>query len=256
MTLVFKYGGHALPQAGTIDPTITYLASLIKSGTKVILVHGGGPQINKELEVHGIESEMVNGFRKTTPEVFSIVQRTLSGEVLRNIVNQFISAGINAVGLSAGDGGLVRGIQKDLALGLVGVVDHVDPSIVISLLNQGFTPVISPIGVDVKGQGLNMNADLVAGAIGGALKSECVYFSTDVSGIYRSWPDKTTLIDSINSKDLQEISKDFKEGMIPKAQAVLNAIKSGAKSARIFDGRETANVELAIAGSIGTLVMP
>ena len=104
MTLVFKYGGHALPQAGTIDPTITYLASLIKSGTKVILVHGGGPQINKELEVHGIESEMVNGFRKTTPEVFSIVQRTLSGEVLRNIVNQFISAGINAVGLSAGDG--------------------------------------------------------------------------------------------------------------------------------------------------------
>ena len=101
-----------------------------------------------------------------------------------------------------------------------------------------------------------MNADLVAGAIGGALKSEGVYFSTDVSGIYRSWPDKTTLIDSINSKDLQEISKNFKEGMIPKAQAVLNAINSGAKSARIFDGREAANVELAMAGSIGTLVVP
>jgi len=252
---VFKYGGHAISESETVDPIIVHLSKVIKSGAKFVVVHGGGPQINRELEIHGIKSEMVGGFRKTTPEVFQVVQRTLSGEVLRNLTNQFISQGINAVGISAGDGNLIRAKIENPALGLVGVVAAVNPDLLRNLMAQGITPIISPIAVDSDGLGLNMNADLIAAAIGGALDAEAVLFSTDVSGIYRSWPDENSLIDSIKVDELVNISADFEGGMIPKAQAAINAIASGAKSVRIFDGRSVANLILALDGNTGTLVL-
>jgi len=252
---VFKYGGHAIPEGASVDPSIEYLAGLIKSGVKIVVVHGGGPQINRELEIHGIESEMIDGYRKTTPEVFAVVQRTLSGEVLRNLTNQFISQGINAVGISAGDGNLIRAKNEKPELGLVGVVSTVNPELLKNLMAQGITPIISPIAVNSEGVGLNMNADLIAGAIGGALGAEAVLFSTDVSGIYRNWPDETSLIESIDSKELSSIAVSFEGGMIPKAQAAINAIESGAKSVRIFDGRKVANVIAAFEGKAGTLVL-
>ena len=251
---VFKYGGHAIPEGASVDPSIEYLAGLIKSGVKMVVVHGGGPQINRELEIHGIKSEMIDGYRKTTPEVFEVVQRTLSGEVLRNLTNQFISQGINAVGISAGDGNLIRAKNEKPELGLVGVVSAVNPELLKNLMAQGITPVISPIAVNSEGVGLNMNADLIAGAIGGALSADAVLFSTDVSGIYRNWPDETSLIESIDSKELSSIAISFEGGMIPKAQAAINAIESGAKSVRIFDGRKVANVIAAFEGKVGTLV--
>ena len=251
---VFKYGGHAIPEGASVDPSIEYLAGLIKSGVKMVVVHGGGPQINRELEIHGIKSEMIDGYRKTTPEVFEVVQRTLSGEVLRNLTNQFISQGINAVGISAGDGNLIRAKNVKPELGLVGVVSSVNPELLKNLMAQGITPVISPIAVNSEGVGLNMNADLIAGAIGGALSADAVLFSTDVSGIYRNWPDETSLIESINSKELSSIAISFEDGMIPKAQAAINAIESGAKSVRIFDGRKVVNVIAAFEGKAGTLV--
>jgi len=252
---VFKYGGHAIPEGASVDPSIEYLAGLIKSGVKIVVVHGGGPQINRELEIHGIESEMIDGYRKTTPEVFEVVQRTLSGEVLRNLTNQFISQGINAVGISAGDGNLIRAKNEKPELGLVGVVSTVNPELLKILMAQGITPVISPIAVNSEGIGLNMNADLIAGAIGGALSADAVLFSTDVSGIYRNWPDETSLIQSIDSKELSSIAISFEGGMIPKAQAAINAIESGAKSVRIFDGRKVANLIAAFEGKAGTLVL-
>ena len=252
---VFKYGGHAIPEDASVDPSIEYLAGLIKSGVKIVVVHGGGPQINRELEIHGIKSEMIDGYRKTTPEVFEVVQRTLSGEVLRNLTNQFISQGINAVGISAGDGNLIRAKNEKPELGLVGVVSAVNPELLKNLMAQGITPVISPIAVNSEGVGLNMNADLIAGAIGGALSADAVLFSTDVSGIYRNWPDETSLIESIDSKELSSIAISFEGGMIPKAQAAINAIESGAKSVRIFDGRKVVNVIAAFEGKAGTLVL-
>jgi acetylglutamate kinase len=252
--IVFKYGGHAIPEGASVDPSIEYLAGLIKSGVKMVVVHGGGPQINRELEIHGIKSEMIDGYRKTTPEVFEVVQRTLSGEVLRNLTNQFISQGINAVGITAGDGNLIRAKNEKPELGLVGVVSAVNPELLKNLMAQGITPVISPIAVNSEGVGLNMNADLIAGAIGGALSADAVLFSTDVSGIYRNWPDETSLIESIDSKELSSVAISFEGGMIPKAQAAINAIESGAKSVRIFDGRKVVNVIAAFEGKAGTLV--
>lgn len=253
--LVFKYGGHAITQGLSVDPILEILANHIKSGEKLLLVHGGGPQINRELELHGIKSEMVSGLRKTTPEVFEVVQRTLSGEVLRGLVNQLIGLGVNAIGISAGDANLTRAKISNPELGLVGEIESIDSSILHKFFAQGLTPVISPISVTTTGQGLNMNADLIAGALGGALQADQVLFSTDVAGIYRNFPDESSLIDSIGITELIEISKSFEGGMIPKAMAAINAIESGAKSVRIFDGRTGSNVEAALAGRIGTLVV-
>jgi acetylglutamate kinase len=254
--ILFKYGGHAISDGKGIDPVLSLLAKEINAGKKIVIVHGGGPAINKELEIHGVKSETVDGLRKTTPEVFEVVQRTLCGEVQRKLVNQLIALGVNAVGLTAGDGGLTRAKIMRPELGLVGEVISVNPDFLVAQMNLGITPVISPISLTPDGQAVNMNADIIAGAIGGALTVDSVLFSTDVSGIYREWPDKNSLIKNINVVELADISKTFKGGMIPKTESAINAIKAGAKMAQVFDGREVINVELALKGQGGTLVFP
>jgi acetylglutamate kinase len=254
--ILFKYGGHAISDGKGIDPVLSLLAKEINAGKKIVIVHGGGPAINKELEIHGVKSETVDGLRKTTPEVFEVVQRTLCGEVQRKLVNQLIALGVNAVGLTAGDGGLTRAKIMRPELGLVGEVISVNPDFLVAQMNLGITPVISPISLTTDGQAVNMNADIIAGAIGGALAVDSVLFSTDVSGIYREWPDKNSLIKNINVVELADISKTFKGGMIPKTESAINAIKAGAKMAQVFDGREVINVELALKGQGGTLVFP
>lgn len=254
--ILFKYGGHAISDDQGIDPVLSILSKQIKAGKKIVIVHGGGPAINKELEIHGVKSEMIGGLRKTTPEVFAVVQRTLCGEVQRKLVNQLIALGVNAVGLTAGDGDVIRAKISKPELGLVGEVVSVNPDYLIAQMDLGITPVISPISITTDGQAVNMNADVIAGAIGGALKVDSVLFSTDVSGIYRNWPDKDSLIQSISVNELSEISKTLEGGMIPKAESAINAIKSGAKKVQIFDGREISSVELALQGEGGTLVTP
>jgi len=254
--ILFKYGGHAISEDQGIDPVLSLLSKQIKAGKKIVIVHGGGPAINKELEIHGVKSEMIGGLRKTTPEVFAVVQRTLCGEVQRKLVNQLIALGVNAVGLTAGDGDVIRAKISKPELGLVGEVVSVNPDYLIAQMDLGITPVISPISITTDGQAVNMNADIIAGAIGGALKVDSVLFSTDVSGIYRNWPDKDSLIQSISVNELSEISKTLEGGMIPKAEAAINAIKSGAKKVQIFDGRKVSSVELALQGEGGTLVSP
>ena len=254
--ILFKYGGHAISEDQGIDPVLSLLSKQIKAGKKIVIVHGGGPAINKELEIHGVKSEMIGGLRKTTPEVFEVVQRTLCGEVQRKLVNQLIALGVNAVGLTAGDGDVIRAKISKPELGLVGEVVSVNPDYLIAQMDLGITPVISPISITTDGQAVNMNADVIAGAIGGALKVDSVLFSTDVSGIYRNWPDKDSLIRSISINELSEISMTLEGGMIPKAESAINAIKSGAKKVQIFDGREISSVELALQGEGGTLVTP
>jgi acetylglutamate kinase len=254
--ILFKYGGHAISDGQGIDPVLSLLAEEISAGKKFVIVHGGGPAINRELEIHGIKSEMIGGLRKTTAEVFEVVQRTLCGEVQRKLVNQLIALGINSVGFTAGDGNLTLAKISKPELGLVGEVVSVDSNFLIAQLDLGITPVISPISVTFDGQAVNMNADIIAGAIGGALSVDSVLFSTDVAGIYRNWPDEGSLIQSIKVDELAEISKSFEGGMIPKAEAAINAIKAGAKKVQVFDGRDVVNVELALKGEGGTLVLP
>lgn len=259
--ILIKYGGHVLDNPENNRAIIAAIADFHKSGQKVVVVHGGGPAINEELRIHNVESEMVHGYRKTTPEVMDVVQQTLCGGVLRNLTNSFIGCGVNTVGISAGDGSTLRaqkfaplkdGVSVDI--GLVGEPSSVDPTFVSLLLSNGYLPVISPVAVQSDGQPLNINGDIAAGAIAGALEASEVLFITDVAGIYRNWPDPDSIISEISQRDLLAISSTFADGMAPKVKAVLTALSSGAKRARIIDGTDISNLHSALQGQGGTVV--
>jgi acetylglutamate kinase len=259
--IVIKYGGHALPRPGVPDLTLKTISDFHRSGEKVVLVHGGGPQIDSELAFHQISSEMVGGYRPTTPEVFEVVQKVLSGQVLRTLVNQLIGFGANVVGLSASDGATIRVSKmlplvdgKEVDMGLVGDIESTNSNLLTVLLNSGFLPVISPVATTSTGQGMNLNADIAAGAIGGALNADQVIFMTDVAGIYRNYPDPSSLISSISVSQLKSLQPTFAAGMVPKVKAALHALAAGAKSVRIIDGRESSHLSQAFDGQGGTLV--
>jgi acetylglutamate kinase len=259
--IVVKYGGHLLESAADNEAIVTTLAHFHSNGGRVVVVHGGGPAVDQELIIHNIPTTMASGYRVTTPDVMQIVQQTLSGSVLRNLTNQFISAGVNAVGLSSGDGNTLRAKKfhpvvngESIDAGLVGEADHVDGTFLTLLLDHGYLPVISPVSVTMRGQAMNLNGDIATGAIAGALNAEEVIFITDVAGIYRNWPDKDSLIQEISLKDLQELAPSFADGMSPKVKAVITAITSGAQRARVIDGRDVANLVAALAGKGGTVV--
>lgn len=262
--IVIKFGGHAMTD------TSGAFAEVIKRAIDkepCIIVHGGGPQIDAALQTHKLDSTFIGGFRVTTPEIFAVVQQVLSGTVLREVVGHLRAHDVPAVGISGRDGGtlqatllttLVDGTEADL--GRVGEVAHVDTSLLEVLLKSGFTPVVSPIAVEFDGDveiaqhGLNVNADLAAAAIAGAMDASALIFMTDVPGIYRSWPDRDSLINEISAAELFEIKGTFDGGMAPKVKACLDAIDKGAKVVRIIDGRDPAALAGALNGVGGTKV--
>ena len=248
--IVIKFGGHAMDD----NPVwMMEIATRWSAGEKFVVVHGGGPQIDRQLQVEGIVSEFVDGFRKTTPEVMKVVESVLTGTVLRSVVRSLSKAGLPAVGITGSDAGLLEvSVKDDGALGLVGQVDSVNPEVLISLIEAGFLPVVAPVSNGADGVALNVNADLAAGAIAGALRANEALFMTDVPGIYRNWPDKSSLIDEISIAELEEMI--FEGGMVPKVAAVINAIKSGAKSARVIDGKSLSAFQDALLGKGGTWV--
>ncbi len=258
--IVVKFGGHAMKdENGDFAKAI---AAAQQSGVKLVVVHGGGPQIDKALRDAEIASEFVGGFRVTTPEIFEVVERVLSKDVGPEVVNSLQSAGVNAIALSGRTSQsliaeplrkLVDGSPADL--GLVGVITAVDPQAINNALNEGQVPVISPIASDedFKG-GLNVNADLAAAAIAGALNAESLIIMTDVAGIYRSWPDTNSLISQITYDELDALKSTFAEGMAPKVKACLDAIDGGASAVRIIDGTDPSAFALALGNSGGTLV--
>ncbi|MEY3894161.1 MAG: hypothetical protein RIR78_939 [Actinomycetota bacterium] len=258
--IVVKFGGHAMKdENGGFAKAI---AQAQQSGLKIVVVHGGGPQIDAALKEEEILSEFIGGFRVTTPEIFEIVERVLVDEVGPGVVNSLRSAGVNAVALSGRTSEsliaeplrkLVDGSPVDL--GLVGVVTSVNPQAINSALKGGQVPVISPIATDenFKG-GLNVNADLAAAAIAGALNAESLIIMTDVAGIYRSWPDTSTLISAISYAELDALKSTFAEGMAPKVKACLDAIDGGASAVRIIDGTDPSAFAMALGNSGGTLV--
>ncbi len=259
--IVIKYGGHVLEDREVNNKIVEAIAKFHINGGRVVVVHGGGPAIDAELDFHGVKSEMNSGYRVTSPEAMEVVQRILSGGVLRDLTNKFIAHGVNAVGISCADGGTLRArkyqpiVNGDaIDIGLVGEAEQSNPAFLKLLLHNGYLPIISPVAVQADGQALNINGDLAAGSIAGALEATEILFVTDVAGIYRSWPDPSTLIDEISARELKEIADSFADGMAPKVRAVLTALTSGAKRARIIDGRDIANLEAALVGHGGTVV--
>lgn len=258
--IVVKFGGHAMKdENGGFAKAI---AAAQESGVKLVVVHGGGPQIDAALKEEEIASEFIGGFRVTTREIFEVVERVLVNEVCPEVVHSLRRAGVNAVALSGRTSEsliaeplrkLVDGSPVDL--GLVGVITAVNPQAINSALRGGQVPVISPIATDenFKG-GLNVNADLAAAAIAGALSAESLIIMTDVAGIYRSWPDTSSLISQISYAELDAMKSKFAEGMAPKVKACLDAIDGGASAVRIIDGTDPSAFALALGNSGGTLV--
>jgi acetylglutamate kinase len=260
-TLVIKFGGHAMSDKD--GAFAQKLSRAITDGLKVVVVHGGGPQINAALDAAGIISTFVGGFRYTTPEIFEIVERVLSSEVGPAVERTLTTSGVLALSISGRHSGtifarkqssLVNGEKEDL--GLVGEVEKIDTEAIAVLLEKRVTPVISPIANDLYSDGgLNVNADIAAAAVAGALKARELIIMTDVPGIYRNWPNKDSLISEITAKELEEIKGSFSDGMAPKVQACLDAIAAGAIAVRIIDGTDPEAFAEALAHQGGTLVV-
>jgi acetylglutamate kinase len=238
-TVVIKYGGHAMekPELAELFATDVVLMRLV--GMNPVVVHGGGPQITELMERLGKKSEFVDGRRVTDAETVDIVRMALVGKVNREIVASVNQLGSYAVGLSGEDAGLIRVTQRDPKLGFVGDVREIDATIVHRLLNEELIPVIATVGVDDDGQAYNINADTVAGAIAEALGAEKLVYLTDVAGVYADWPDEATLIPSIDVDGMEKLIADGKvtEGMIPKLESCIAAVRNGVHRAHILDGR-------------------
>jgi acetylglutamate kinase len=249
--IVIKFGGHAMDSSAPI--WMKEIALRFSAGEKFVIVHGGGPHIDAELAIRGVEKKSINGFRVTTPEIMKVVEMVLTGTVLRNVVRSLRQAGLPAVGITGSDATLLEVHLKDEAkLGLVGSVSKVNPKILNDLLDMGYLPVVSPVSNDPTGQALNINADIAAGAIAGSLRADQMLFMTDVAGIYSNWPDQSSLITEISVSELQTMN--FTDGMVPKVEAAINAIEAGAKSARVFDGTSIDAFVAALEGRGGTWV--
>lgn len=249
MTVVIKYGGHAMVDEQLKEDFARDITLLKFIGLNPVIVHGGGPQINQVLERMGIHSQFVRGMRLTDEPTMDVVEMVLGGKVNKRIVAQINQQGGKAVGLSGKDGGLIHAkklhiVQQDektntpeiIDPGLVGQVTHVDPSIVHTLIKKDFIPVIAPIGTGDSGETYNINADLVASSIAIALSAGRLVFLTDVDGVLDA---SGELISSIDADSIQKMVKEetLSGGMIPKIECALEALKNGIEKVHIINGR-------------------
>jgi acetylglutamate kinase len=262
-TVVVKFGGNAMVDEELKRAFAEDVVFLRMCGIKVVVLHGGGPQINAALDRLGIESRFAGGLRVTTAETMDVVRMVLAGQVQREIVGLINSHGSLAVGLTGEDGNLFTA-EKRMAnvdgeavdIGFVGDVVAVQPDVVTALIDAGRIPVVSSIARDASGQVYNVNADTAAAALAGALGAEKILFLTDVAGLYRNWPDTSEIISSISADELRAMLPSLTEGMIPKMEAALRAVEAGVPKSHIVDGRlaHCVLLELVTDEGIGTEV--
>jgi len=261
-TIVVKYGGNAMINGVLKAAVIQDVILMACVGIRTVLVHGGGPEIDEMLKKTGRESRFVNGLRYTDGETMDVVQMVLCGKVNKDITALIQKAGGKAIGLCGIDGALLKAVRKaDEDYGLVGEVEEVDSSVLHSVLNAGFIPVVSSVayglGIDI-GKPLNVNADIAAAKIASALSAEKLVLMTDVRGILRDVNDPDSLIKTATRSELDHMQKDgsISKGMIPKIDCCALALDSGVKKAHIIDGRlpHALLVELFTDEGIGTML--
>jgi acetylglutamate kinase len=258
--VVVKFGGSAMESDELADQFAQDIVLMHSVGIKPVVVHGGGPQIGDLVERLGLSTEFKDGQRVTDKETLEIAQMVLVGKVNTDIVSSINVHSPIAVGLSGGDSKLIEATQRDSSLGYVGDVVKINPSIVECLMEENLIPVISTIGTDSNGQAYNINSDTVAAALAGSLKAERLLYLTDVEGLLEDVSDPASKISKIGISSLNDlIDKGIvKSGMIPKAQACIDAIKEGVASAHMVDGRipHVLLLELFTDAGIGTMVLP
>ena len=257
--VVVKFGGNAMVDADLAATFAEDVVLLRSIGLRPVVVHGGGPQIGELLGRLGKKTEFIDGLRVTDAETLDVARMVLVGKVGREIVGAINVHGAYAVGLSGEDGGLITAKPRDPALGFVGDVASVQPGIVERLLAENMIPVISTIGADASGQAYNINADTVAGALAGALGAEKAIYLTDVPGLLADVDDLGSLIARATITEVQAMIEDgtVSGGMIPKVEACINAVESGAASAHMLDGRipHVLLLELFTDAGIGTMIL-
>ncbi|MFM9920356.1 acetylglutamate kinase [Lacisediminihabitans sp. H27-G8] len=265
-TIVVKFGGNAMVNDELKHAFAEDMVFLRQVGVRPVVVHGGGPQISAELAARGIPSEFRGGLRVTSADAISVVREVLTTRVGPEIAALIDSHGIEAQALSGETDGLFSGTRRgtvvdgeDVDLGLVGDVTAVDPAVVHAILEAGQIPVISSIAPDAEkpGQSLNVNADSAAASLAVALQAEKLVILTDVAGLYRDWPDRDSLISTIDTTELRQLLPSLESGMIPKMTACLDAVDGGVPKAAIIDGRVLHSIllEAFTAEGIGTEVV-
>lgn len=257
-TVVIKYGGNAmineeLKMQVMQDVVLSWLI-----GIKVILIHGGGPEISDLMVRLGKKSKFVDGLRVTDKETVDIVQMALAGKVNKSLVNLIEVAGGKAVGLSGVDGRLIEAKIRDEKLGFVGDISKINPGILEDLLDNGYIPVISTVGCDKDGNIYNINADSAAAGIAGALGADRLILMTDIAGILQNKDDEMTLIPEVSIKKARELIKSgiISGGMIPKVKCSIDAIKKGVENVVIMDGTVSHSIlmELLTDEGAGTMI--
>ncbi len=237
--VVVKYGGNAMINDQLKEQVMEDIVLLHLIGVKIVLVHGGGPEITDTLKKIGKESVFHNGLRVTDKETVDVVQMVLAGKINKSLVNLLEIKGGAAIGLSGLDGHMIKAEMKDEALGFVGKITGVDVKPITDLLEHNYIPVVSTVGCDAQGNVYNINAATAAAHIAGAMNAERLFTMTDIEGILRDKDDHTSIIPCIDIKEAEELfaSGIISGGMIPKVECCIDAIRLGVKKVTILDGR-------------------
>ncbi len=257
--VVVKYGGNAMVNEQLKQQVMEDIVLLSLVGVKVVLVHGGGPEINSMMDRLGKKPEFVNGLRVTDRETMDIVQMVLAGKVNKSLVNLLEVKGGRAMGLSGVDGGLIRAKMKNPQLGYVGSIEGVDIRPVMDLLEMGYIPVVSTVGRDEAGGVYNINGDTAAACIAGALHAHRLILMTDIAGVLLDKDRPETLVDRLTIAQATELFRQgvISGGMIPKVDCCIDAIYRGVQSVIIMDGRVPHSIlmELLTDEGAGTMVV-
>ncbi len=258
-TVVVKYGGNAMTNAALKQAVMSDIVLLSLVGIRIVLVHGGGPEINAMLERVGKESKFINGLRHTDKETMDIVQMVLCGKVNKDLVDLLHLHKGKAVGLCGLDGHLIEAEQKDESFGFVGEITSVNPQIIHDVLDKGYIPVISTVASGVNGEVYNINADTAAARIAAEVKAANLILMTDIVGLLEDKDDENTLIYSVGVSEVPYLKKQgiVSGGMIPKIDCCVEAVRRGVPKANIIDGRipHSILIELLTNEGAGTMIV-
>lgn len=256
--IVIKYGGNAMKSEQLKLQVMEDIALLWLIGVKVVLIHGGGPEISEAMKKLGKESVFVDGLRVTDKETVEIVQMVLSGKVNKSLVNLIQMKGGHAIGLSGVDGGILEAAMKDERLGYVGQITKIRTQPITDLLEKNYIPIISSVASDRQGGIYNVNADTAAAYIAGALNAERLIMMTDIAGILMDKDDPSTLLPQVTVSEIEKLSESgvISGGMIPKVDCCIEALNSGVNNVTIMDGRVPHSIlmELLTDEGAGTMV--
>ncbi|WP_433423006.1 acetylglutamate kinase [Microtetraspora malaysiensis] len=264
-TVVIKYGGNAMTEEHLREKFAADVVFLRYAGLRPVIVHGGGPQIQRQLDLQGIESRFVSGLRVTTPEAMQVVRMVLVGQVNRDVVGLINRHGPFAIGMSGEDAHLFTAERKQVVvdgvavdIGQVGEIVGVEVGAVEALLNDNRIPVVSSIARGEDGTIYNVNADTAAAALAVALGASKLVVLTDVEGLYADWPNSDEVVSRITATELAELLPSLSSGMVPKMEACLTAVRGGVTRAHVLDGRvpHSLLLEIFTDEGIGTMVLP